>query len=75
MSGDAGVTAMEDNVGAGTIIARVTDRLVTPDKEAATSVVPAATPVASPEAEMVAALVSELVHVAWEVMSAVEPSE
>jgi hypothetical protein len=66
---------MEEIVGTGTITARVTAGLVTPDKEAVMLVAPAATPLASPEEEMVAALVSELVHVAWEVMSAVEPSE
>jgi hypothetical protein len=73
--GDSGVIAIEDSVGVGAATFRVTAGLVTPDREAVISAVPAATPVAKPASETVAILVSELAQVTREVMSAVEPSE
>jgi hypothetical protein len=73
MLGVAGVTAMLDNVLAAAVTASAAVPL-TPLSEAVILVAPAATPVASPAELMVAAAVLELVHVAEEVMFAVEPS-
>ena len=74
LAGAAGVTAMEDKAGAGTIV-KVTTGLVTFKKVAVIFVVPAATPVTKPAAEIVAIPVSELAHFTLELMSALELSE
>jgi hypothetical protein len=71
MLGAAGVTVMLVSVFAVTVSDPVP---LTPLREAVMVVVPAATQVAMPVALMVAAAVLELVHVAEELMLAVEPS-
>jgi hypothetical protein len=80
LAGDAGVTAIEDNVGvlvvvAATIIVKGTDGLVIPFRDAVMLAVPAVTPLAKPKSSIVAIAVESLVHVTSELMSAVVPSE
>ena len=73
MLGLAGVTAMEDSVGT----AAVTAKLTLPDmpaEAALTEVDPAATPVTNPDVLTMAVDVLATVHVAEELMFAVEPS-
>ena len=72
---EACVTAMEDNVTAGTTTGKLTTGLDTPDMAAVILVFPAATPVAKPAGDMVAIVVLELAQVTLVVMFVVEPSE
>jgi hypothetical protein len=87
LSGEFGITAIEDNVtpdvvvgvvevvDAAAITVKGTDGLVIPFKDAVMLAVPAVTPLAKPKSSMVAIGVESLVHVTSELMSAVEPSE
>ena len=76
LAGAAGVTAIETSVAVGIVTTvKGTVLLVTPDKDAVISVVPAATPVASPPAVILPAAGLELFQATWDVMSAVEVSE
>ena len=62
LSGVLGVTAMDDNTGAGTTV-KVTTGLVIQDRAAVTLVLPVATLVTKPNEDMVAIVLSELVQV------------
>ena len=63
---------IEDNFG---ITTNFTDKLGRPDMVAVIFVIPTDTPFAKPVEEMAAAAELELVHVIWELMSFVDPSE
>jgi hypothetical protein len=63
---------IEDNFG---ITCNFTDKLGRPDMVAVIFVIPTDMPFAKPVEEMVAAAELELVHVIWELMSFVDPSE
>ena len=70
-AGEAGDTAMEDNVATGNFAAG----LVNPDMSAVISVLPSPIPVANPLEDIVATLGAELTQVTLVEMSAVVPSE
>jgi hypothetical protein len=73
MLAGAGVTAMEESVGAGGAVTVSAAVPFTPVSVAVMVVDPAATAVERPAALMVAVAVLELVHVAFDVTFAVDP--
>lgn len=70
----AGVIAIEDKAGTGTIF-KDTGAIVNPDKVAVMVTLPSATPLTWPEVVMVAIFESEIVQVTPVEMAAVLPSE